>query len=439
MLDVSCNLLRSVPPAIHALAGLSVLNISGNKEITDLPPQMGLLSRLWNLNASGCSLQEPLRSMLRGGRYKSADVVGYLKSVLQEARPYTNIKLMFVGLQGIGKTSLLECLRQESAIHHRRKPTDHWAKRMGNKTPRRGNLSTVGVDIGTWVYEKHRSTRGPVTFRTWDFGGQQEYYATHQYFLSRRSLYLVVWKATDGRNGLAGAIEWLRSIQARAPGSPVIMVATHYDQVANDNTDTPVKGLNDEGSNPGQAKSQEYSPSGDTSEINVNWGKELVAAISALRDETKNLREEISNLRIELGEIKTELSTCKSNVREISKSVAALDQRIGALENQQKPEGSNVGLELTITELKNEIDNRDQLLLSNELEISGITENEHESPLHIVKTIASKIGVDIQDQDVADVFRSGPRRLIADSSDNAAISVYNRYGLAGPAVQYLFE
>ncbi|KAL0808287.1 hypothetical protein ABMA28_012782 [Loxostege sticticalis] len=233
MLDVSCNLLRAVPPAIHELSSLSVLNISGNKEITELPPQMGLLSRLWNLNAHGCSLQEPLRSMVRGGRYKSADVVGYLKSVLQEARPYANIKLMLVGLQGIGKTSLLECLRQESAIHHRRKPTDHWAKRMGNKTPRRGNISTVGVDIGTWVYEKHRSTRGPVTFRTWDFGGQQEYYATHQYFLSRRSLYLVVWKATDGRNGLAGAIEWLRSIQARAPGSPVIMVATHYDQVAN--------------------------------------------------------------------------------------------------------------------------------------------------------------------------------------------------------------
>ncbi|XP_075989581.1 leucine-rich repeat kinase isoform X2 [Anticarsia gemmatalis] len=235
MLDVSCNLLRAVPPAIHELTNLSVLNISGNKDITELPPQMGLLSRLWNLNTVGCTLQEPLRSMLSCGRYKSMDIVGYLKSVLQEARPYARMKLMLVGLQGIGKTSLLECLRQESAIQHRRKPTEHWAKRMGNKSSRRGNVSTVGVDIGTWVYEKHRSTRGPVTFRTWDFGGQHEYYATHQYFLSRRSLYLVVWRVTDGRRGLAGALEWLRSIQARAPGSPVIMVATHYDQVASCN------------------------------------------------------------------------------------------------------------------------------------------------------------------------------------------------------------
>ncbi|KAM3958672.1 LOW QUALITY PROTEIN: leucine-rich repeat kinase [Aphomia sociella] len=231
MLDVSSNLLRSVPAAIHELSNLSVLNISGNKDITS-PPQMGLLSRLWNLNTAGCSLQEPLRSMLQCGKYKSMDIVGYLKSVLQEARPYARMKLMIVGRQGIGKTSLLECLRQESAIQHRRKPTEHWAKRMGNKSSRK-NMSTVGVDIGTWTYEKQRSTRGPVTFRTWDFGGQQEYYATHQYFLSRRSLYLCVWRCTDGKKGLAAALQWLRSIQARAPGSPVIMVATHYDQVAN--------------------------------------------------------------------------------------------------------------------------------------------------------------------------------------------------------------
>ncbi|XP_045457144.1 leucine-rich repeat serine/threonine-protein kinase 1 [Melitaea cinxia] len=231
MLDVSSNLLRSVPPALHLLTNLAVLNLSGNKDITDLPPQMGLLTRLWNLNTAGCALSEPLRSVVRG-RSRSVDVVGYLRSVLQEARPYARMKLMVVGVQGIGKTSLLDCLRQESAIHHRRKPTDHWAKRMGNKSGRRG-MSTVGVDIGAWVYEPTRSQRGPVTFRTWDFGGQQEYYATHQYFLTKRSLYLVVWKVTDGRKGLASALQWLRSIQARAPGSPVIMVGTHYDQVVN--------------------------------------------------------------------------------------------------------------------------------------------------------------------------------------------------------------
>lgn len=74
---------------------------------------MGLLSRLWNLNTRGCSLQDPLKSMIDSKKYKTMDIVGYLKSVLEDARPYARMKLMIVGVQGIGKTSLLEQLRQE--------------------------------------------------------------------------------------------------------------------------------------------------------------------------------------------------------------------------------------------------------------------------------------------------------------------------------------
>ena len=50
MLDVSNNSVKTVPLGLSELHNLSVLNISGNENITDLPPQMGLLSRLWNLN-----------------------------------------------------------------------------------------------------------------------------------------------------------------------------------------------------------------------------------------------------------------------------------------------------------------------------------------------------------------------------------------------------
>lgn len=57
------------------------------------------------------------------------------------------------------------------------------------------------------------------------------YYATHQYFLSKRSLYLVVWKITDGHRGINEILQWLVNIQARAPNSPVIIVGTHYDVV----------------------------------------------------------------------------------------------------------------------------------------------------------------------------------------------------------------
>ena len=43
MLDVSGNRIESVPSNIHELANLSVLDVSRNAKITDLPPQMGLL------------------------------------------------------------------------------------------------------------------------------------------------------------------------------------------------------------------------------------------------------------------------------------------------------------------------------------------------------------------------------------------------------------
>ncbi|KAJ4452048.1 hypothetical protein ANN_03564 [Periplaneta americana] len=239
MLDISNNQLREIPHNIHELNNLSVLNISGNLDISELPPQMGLLSRLWNLNTRGCSLQEPLKSMIDSKKYKTMDVIGYLKSVLEDARPYARMKLMIVGVQGIGKTSLLEQLRQEGFGSYKKKPVEHWAKRMGNKninvkTSRGTNMSTVGVDIGDWVYEKKirgQSSYGPVVFRTWDFGGQREYYATHQYFLSKRSLYLVVWRIPDGQRGINEILHWLVNIQARAPNSPVLIVGTHYDMV----------------------------------------------------------------------------------------------------------------------------------------------------------------------------------------------------------------
>ncbi|XP_076250430.1 leucine-rich repeat kinase isoform X2 [Rhynchophorus ferrugineus] len=238
MLDISNNNIKEIPSNIYELTNLSVLNISGNLDINELPPQMGLLSRLWNLNTRGCSLQDPLKFMIESKKYKTMDIIGYLKSVLEDAKPYARMKLMIVGIQGIGKTSLLEQLRQEGR-QTIKKRHEHWAKRMGNKninvkTSRGTNMSTVGVDIGDWVYEKkirNQSTHGPVVFRTWDFGGQKEYYATHQYFLSKRSLYLVVWRITDGHRGINEILQWLVNIQARAPNSPVIIVGTHYDVV----------------------------------------------------------------------------------------------------------------------------------------------------------------------------------------------------------------
>ncbi|CAM1297638.1 Uncharacterised protein g1884 [Pycnogonum litorale] len=238
MLDLSCNNVKEIATSVPELTNLSVLNISKN-HISYLPPEMGLLGKLWNLNTRGCPLDEPLKSMIESKKYKTMDIIGYLKSILEDAKPYARMKLMIVGIQGIGKTSLLDQLRHEGTGTFKRKPPEHWAKRMGNrninlKTAKGVSISTVGVDVGDWTYEKKvrgNSNHGPVVFSTWDFGGQREYYATHQYFLSKRSLYLVVWKITDGEKGVNEILHWLVNIQARAPNAPVLIIGTHYDLV----------------------------------------------------------------------------------------------------------------------------------------------------------------------------------------------------------------
>lgn len=49
--------------------------------------------------------------------------------------------------------------------------------------------------------------------------------------MSKRSLYLVVWRIDEGKNGLVEVLQWLGNIQARAPNSPVIIVGTHHDNI----------------------------------------------------------------------------------------------------------------------------------------------------------------------------------------------------------------
>ncbi|UJR21881.1 hypothetical protein I4U23_024954 [Adineta vaga] len=91
------------------------------------------------------------------------------------------------------------------------------------------------LDISEWTYEKTpRTTLGPITFRVWDFGGQREFHSIYQYFFTRRTLYLICWKMTeyDQNEHIFDTIHnILINIQTVAPGSSVIIVGTHHDQI----------------------------------------------------------------------------------------------------------------------------------------------------------------------------------------------------------------
>lgn len=227
-LDLSINFLHSLTSDIGEQADLKILSLRGNRNLHELPSKLGLLKKLWKLDLELCPLDGAIQDFLQNSRFPVRDILGFLLSVLEESTNYNCMNLMLVGCHKIGKTSLLNKLRKEGRAPT--KPT-HWRDRVSNEEvkerARIQTLSTVGIDINELIFDC--GSRGTVNFRTWDFGGQREYYATHQYFLSPRSLYLVTWNIIDGERGVEGLQQWLVNIQARAPGAPVIIVGTHVD------------------------------------------------------------------------------------------------------------------------------------------------------------------------------------------------------------------
>lgn len=76
-------------------------------------------------------------------------------------------------------------------------------------------LSTDGIGMGelstsTWVTARRKSKVEPITFQTYDFGGQVVFYPTHQLFLTARSIYLVVFNVVE--DDRTHVLYWLKQV-----------------------------------------------------------------------------------------------------------------------------------------------------------------------------------------------------------------------------------
>ncbi len=87
----------------------------------------------------------------------------------QPKRPLNEAKVILVGQGAVGKTSLVKRLMTDEFD-----PEEH---------------KTEGIDIKRWGVKVGRQE---VQLNVWDFGGQEIMHATHQFFLTKRSLYLLV-------------------------------------------------------------------------------------------------------------------------------------------------------------------------------------------------------------------------------------------------------
>jgi internalin A len=198
------NHLTSLPPDIGELGNLQTLDLDGN-QLRMLPRELARLSRTIHLLLRGNPLRAPLPELLERG---TPALFSYLHS-LASAGPQYEAKVLLVGEGNVGKTSLIAALQGNPFVPNR--PTTH------------------GIQIGTLIVD-HPELPEVITLNTWDFGGQEVYRITHQFFFSRRALYVLVWRPREGQE--ENAIEgWCKRIKLRVGDyARVLVVATHADE-----------------------------------------------------------------------------------------------------------------------------------------------------------------------------------------------------------------
>ncbi|CAG5034621.1 unnamed protein product [Parnassius apollo] len=87
--------------------------------------------------------------------------------------------------------------------------------------------------------------------------------------------------------------------------------------------------------------------------------------------------------------------------------MSEIETRISALENKSSQiatSSNTIALEDAIAELKVQLNNRDQELLSNDVEISGITELGGENLMSTVTVLSTKLGITLDKKDIVNVL-----------------------------------
>jgi hypothetical protein len=218
------------------LRNLTRLSIAGSKDVRDIGPLAGLPA-LRHLDVSRTSASDlgPFAERIADGwpvrweRYGSGDglfvadcplvrptveiarqgpeaVRNYFRELAAQGEDYLyEAKVLILGEGGAGKTSLLRRLYQPE----RELPTE--------------DETTRGIDIHRHDFVGNHGQ--PFRLNVWDFGGQQIYHATHQFFLTKNSLYLLVddTRKDDKTIHDEGFKFWLEVVETLSEGSPLLI------------------------------------------------------------------------------------------------------------------------------------------------------------------------------------------------------------------------
>ncbi len=198
------NKLKIIPLDFVKLTKLRELFLFNNN-IKDIPNDVLFMKNLKVLHIHDNPLEAiPLEVVDQSNKGEAlVSIRNYIKSLSQGTKDLNEVKVILVGDGGAGKTSLQKLLLKEKF-----NPQE---------------LQTHGINIKHLTLRPHNRN---VTFRLWDFGGQEIMHATHQFFLSRRSIYIIILNAREEPN----PEYWLNHIKSFGGNSPVIVVINKIDE-----------------------------------------------------------------------------------------------------------------------------------------------------------------------------------------------------------------
>lgn len=114
--------------------------------------------------------------------------------------PLYEAKIIFIGSGNVGKTSLVNTI-----IDGKYNPNE---------------IKTEGINIRDWIVKGEND----IDVHIWDFGGQEIMHATHKFFMTQNSVYVVVvTPREEDRYGETELSYWLKLVQSFAPDSPIIV------------------------------------------------------------------------------------------------------------------------------------------------------------------------------------------------------------------------
>jgi internalin A len=196
------NQLNFLPKKLYDLSSLMVLDIQYNNISTI--KNIYKLSKLEVLNVHDNPLVDKVFPEIytKKARY----ILDYFRSIKNHCQQLNEAKILIVGQPAVGKTSLVKKLVKSDFDSN--EPITH------------------GIKVERWS-SKLADDR-EVRLNIWDFGGQEIMHATHQFFLTKRSLYIILINAREGED--SGKLEyWLKTAQKFGDNAPMLVVVNKID------------------------------------------------------------------------------------------------------------------------------------------------------------------------------------------------------------------